>query len=252
MRSNQFNIKTVFAVLISTTLFSSVSCSSEEKRSEKIRVVDFTYNMPILDPQGMVANVGDTVRIFQIGDDMIYRLSTIDLRYLNNKLIGQSKNYEYFLYNFRDSTGTYYDTLLKPHPQRIGVDSALGKRVFYHQNVGDMHEEILVDQEANVDGYDLTERYKAKDRGPDAYEDSMYVYYKKSLNNFHHSISDVQDAKNNLKVARLRIIYLPKRYSGLPGVVNRREFLFDMQEKFDFDIKQVGELVTKLRKSRLK
>lgn len=251
MRSNQIHIKAAFAVLISATLLSINACQTREEVLEKIMVVDFSFSLPVIDLQGKVNDVADTVRIFQIGDDLIYRLSTIALRYKNNQLTSQSKNYEYFLYRVGDSIGTYYDTTLSPFVKPISVDSALRQRVFYGQKIGDRDEDTLIRQTTDDSAYDLVEQYRPKNFGPDESADSIYVYYNKSLTAFHHSLSKLQDSTRKMKAVRMRVIYLPRKYTDVPGIVKRREFLFDMEQKFDYDRRVVKELLAKIRQKRL-
>jgi cystathionine beta-lyase/cystathionine gamma-synthase len=121
---------------------------------------------------------------------------------LNNILVSQSMEYEYFIQHKDSAAGYFFKKISDPFDNRIKVDSAWKGRIMTNQDVSELFKTLKVISNRTIEQNEtLLNIYNFADTT----FDSAYFHYSKDLKNIPYTLSRSLDSSHNSKLFKVEL-----------------------------------------------
>ena len=246
--NNKTKIIKVAAATLMIFSFFLITCSL--KTSSKIETpskIKFIYNIPIVKLNGELVNISDSLSIFYLNDDILYKFPFIKALENATSITNQEIKFKYFLYRKGQPYGYYYDSINTNSFRKLAVDSLLAIKAFVGNKFYDKANDSLVEVRRNEEKFSLIEKYVSKVKLDQSYPDTTIIYYKKNLKNIDYTFSKELDSIKKLKICQIRIVYNSQFYKGYSFKLPQREFRFELKDEFVEDSKSLINFFIRFR-----
>ena len=226
-------------------LLTSLLLAFKFERTDTIRKIIIDFNLPIIDNNGNLFNMPDSLCIFHENDLILYRFPLIKRYEVNNVLIREVVKYQYFGFGKNDVNGMFYDSLDVKQFHRFSVDSILTKRAFKKMNLYDNSKVLVKKQQQSAN--QIVEKYICTVKKDFTYSDTTFVYYTDKLKEVPYSLSRELDSLSGMKVQKIILLYNAQQYAGKPVKFPERRLSFEMKEVPITNLEEIKSLFERLK-----
>lgn len=226
-----FNVNRVTKVTLLITLTTFVGCSQD---TMPIQRVDFLFTVPIVELDGRLRYITDSVSIFYYQGYTVYGFPYTYSQEDETHILSQERRYNFLIRPPNSTRGSLYEVSGKRTYQKIRIDSLLllkgpgfGKKDFFNQ-----HNDQLVESNASSkDTFDLVEKYVPKQKPDFSYPDTVIFYFSSTFRNNDFSISKHLDSTKKRKVMKAALLFYPRYDSTYQVQLPQRHFVFEIQPR---------------------
>ncbi|MBO9203793.1 MULTISPECIES: hypothetical protein [Niastella] len=186
-------------------------------------------HMPIIDMKGKLWSVDDTISVYYYKGMVLYKLP---YQIVSNDKFGnliEETAYNYMVRERGAEVGFLFDTLNAVNATKVKVDSMLGNRLSPNLKFYSETNDSLVRTIQLSDGKGVEQVYVSKVLINESYNDSTYLYYSESLNNFAFSFSTTFDNLMKRKLYKIRLFYKQRYSEQYKMNLPEREFAFELK-----------------------
>jgi hypothetical protein len=228
--------------LFFVTIFLIYGCIFKDiEKKSTISLVEFYSDLQLVKvDNGETTNLKNSIVIYKDANYVVYKggnrfvnsKSEVDRdgRQISEKITLDTIKSYYIVYHIKNSYGYLYDSINTIKPLRISIDSFQRVKLFKDFPFYTANDIVKASEKNNTVPY-LIEKTAPKDKPDDTYPDSSYYYYTKGFKNAAYTFSKQMDSARNMKLYKVRLIYVPIKKGGKYDFdVPRREFNFELRK----------------------
>jgi hypothetical protein len=255
-----FLAKTAICIAVLATAFTTIGCSPAVKSRATFIAIQLFSNLPITSEEQQLVYIPDSLIVCFYKNILLFSIPQLKSHVnvitdkkgnvIKKEVIKSEVINKYFVYHKDSLYGYHYDSLNGLPQKKQLVDSFLSNNTLtkfgpaYNILIEDC---VLADSAFDEVNQILLEKYTLKIKPDESYNDSLFLYYSRKLNDIDFfSFSKEADSTKKKKLFRVRVIYNANPQSKDQFGRFAKEFTFEFQKIEVSMKKEIMEFLSRL------